>query len=329
VLKEPYSWEKGRLIVQEMTELLTLDLVRQGLVTKKVELSIGYDRESLQVLIPGKGLADTVYAVKTTGRRYAGKVGLDYYGRPSPQHAHGTGNLDRWTNSTRRIRKAILEIFDRTLGDKYEITSPASKYPLESMITAVYRKGTVKASLQTMDTDLPQGVHIDIFSIESVPVNPVARRVKGTLAMGAQYIAVSTLFRKLTNEKKKEFFGQTTAGRINYALRMTVGTLFSFLPAEAWAWLFERAVSCRKDTGLWAVPTDIKHYFGHIMPKDVYYPPIKGTFEDFEINLPHDPDAYLENQYGDYMTIPPEAQREKHWSIGFDLNAGAQETEHD
>ena len=58
---------------------------------------------------------DTVYAVKTTGRRYAGKVGLDYYGRPSPQHAHGTGNLDRWTNSTRRIRKAILEIFDRTV----------------------------------------------------------------------------------------------------------------------------------------------------------------------------------------------------------------------
>ena len=223
----------------------------------------------------------------------------------------------------------FLEIFDRTLGDKYEITSPASKYPLESMITAVYKKGTVKANLQTMDTDLPQGVHIDIFSIESVPVNPVARRIKGTLAMGAQYIAVSTLFRKLSNEKKKEFFFQTTAGRVNYALRMTVGTLFSFLPAEAWAWLFERAVSCRKDTGLWAVPTDIKHYFGHIMPKDVYYPPIKGPFVDFEINLPHDPDAYLENQYGDYMTIPPEAGREKHWAIGFCLDTNAQEKNHE
>ena len=223
----------------------------------------------------------------------------------------------------------FLEIFDRTLGDKYEITSPASKYPLESMITAVYKKGTVKANLQTMDTDLPQGVHIDIFSIESVPLNPVARRIKGTLAMGAQYIAVSTLFRKLSNEKKKEFFFQTPAGRVNYSLRMTVGTLFSFLPAEAWARLFERAVSCRRDTGLWAVPTDIKHYFGHIMPKDVYYPPIKGPFVDFEINLPHNPDAYLENQYGDYMTIPPEAGREKHWAIGFDLGQDAQETSHD
>ena len=73
--------------------------------------------------------------------------------------------------------KRFLEIFDRTLGDKYEITSPASKYPLESMITAVYKKNTVKASLQTMDTDLPQGVHIDIFCIESVPTNAAARRI--------------------------------------------------------------------------------------------------------------------------------------------------------
>ena len=67
------------------------------------------------------------------------------------------------------------------------------------------------------------------------------------------------------------------------------------------------------------MPTDIGHYFGHVMPKNVYYPPVKGQFEDMQINLPHNPDAYLKNQYGDYMTIPPEADREKHWSIGFDL----------
>ena len=53
------------------------------------------------------------------------------------------------------------------------------------------------------------------------------------------------------------------------------------------------------------------------------------TVEDFEIQLPHDPDAYLENQYGDYMTIPPEAERERHWSIGFCLDTEAQEKSHD
>ena len=218
--------------------------------------------------------------------------------------------------------KRFLEIFDEALGDRYEITSPDSRYPLESMITAVYKKGTYKASLSTLDTDLPKGVHIDIFSIDTVPLNPVIRRIKGTTAMGLQYIAVSTLFRKLSSAKKKEFFGQTAAGRINYGIRMTVGTLFSFIPCEKWASWFDRFVSCKKDTGLWAVPTDIGHYFGHIMPKEVYVPPTKGPFMDMEINLPHDTDSYLKNQYGDYMTIPPEADREKHWSIGFDLGGG-------
>ena len=118
VLKEPYSAEKARLIVQEMTELLALDLVRKGLVTKKLELTLGYDRESLRVLVPGKTPADTVYAVSTTGERFEGKVTADPYGRPHPKHAHGTGNLDRWTNSSRRIMQTMLELFDSVVDPR-------------------------------------------------------------------------------------------------------------------------------------------------------------------------------------------------------------------
>ena len=115
VLKEPYSFDKGRLIVQEMTELLVLDLVRKRLVTKKVELTIGYDRESLTVLVPGKTMRDTVYAVSKTGKEYRGAVTADPYGRPHPKHAHGTGNIDRYTNSTRRVMKAVLGVYDRVV----------------------------------------------------------------------------------------------------------------------------------------------------------------------------------------------------------------------
>ena len=38
---------------------------------------------------------------------------LDYYGRPAPEHAHGTGNLDRWTSSTRRIMETMMALYDR------------------------------------------------------------------------------------------------------------------------------------------------------------------------------------------------------------------------
>ena len=113
VLAEPYDAEKTRLIVREMTELLALDLVRKRVVTKCITLTLNYDRESIRPLHPGRTAADTVYAVAKTGKPYRGTVGLDYYGRPCPHHAHGTGSLERWTSSTRRIMDCMMELYDR------------------------------------------------------------------------------------------------------------------------------------------------------------------------------------------------------------------------
>ena len=100
VLMEPYDFEKCRVIVQEMTELLVLDLVSKHLVTKQVVLTIGYDRESL---------------TGERGKNYTGSVVKDYYGRPVPKHAHGSANLDRYTSSTKAIMQAMLSIYDRTV----------------------------------------------------------------------------------------------------------------------------------------------------------------------------------------------------------------------
>lgn len=108
VLMEPYTFDKAKLITREMTELLVLDLVKKGLVTKKIELTIGYDRTSITTTsLPG------LYNISKTGKPYKGKVGTDHYGRPCPKHAHGTGNLDSWTSSTRRIMDCMMELYDR------------------------------------------------------------------------------------------------------------------------------------------------------------------------------------------------------------------------
>ena len=111
VLMEPYPADKARLIVQEMTELLALDLVRKRMVTKKVELTVGYDRTSIT---PSPVLKNT-WLVARTGEVYQGRVKPDPYGRPQPDHAHGTGNLDRWTSSSRRLMEAMTELYDRMI----------------------------------------------------------------------------------------------------------------------------------------------------------------------------------------------------------------------
>ena len=76
VLKCAYNFEKGKLIVREMTDLLSLDLVDKRLLTDQIVLSIGF-------------------------------------GRNGPAALHGSANLGRHTSSTRQIIDAAMSIYDR------------------------------------------------------------------------------------------------------------------------------------------------------------------------------------------------------------------------
>jgi DNA polymerase V len=104
VLTCPYDCEKARLVVQEMTDLLVLDLVDKGLVTDQMVLTVGYDVENLTNPVQRK--------------MYRGEITVDRYGRKIPKHAHGTTNLDRQTSSTQIIIRAVLELFDRIINEK-------------------------------------------------------------------------------------------------------------------------------------------------------------------------------------------------------------------
>ena len=99
VLHCPYDFDKARLIVKEMTDLMVLDLVDKGLVTDQIVLTVGYDVENL--------------TNAKRRNRYNGVVTTDRYGRKVPKHAHGTANLERQTSSTILITEAVLDLYDR------------------------------------------------------------------------------------------------------------------------------------------------------------------------------------------------------------------------
>ena len=115
ILMEPYGHDKARLIVREMTELLILDLVKKDVVTKKIELTIGYDRSSITYEYKGPTLKDSTFKISKTGDIYSGTVTLDHYGRPCTKHAHGTGNLESWTSSTKKIVNCMMDVYDRII----------------------------------------------------------------------------------------------------------------------------------------------------------------------------------------------------------------------
>ena len=102
VLHCAYNYEKTKLIVKEMTELLTLDLALKGLVTNQIVLTIGYDIENL--IDP------------EISKNYKGEITIDRYGRKVPKHAHGTINIDHKTSSTKTIMEAVMELYERIIN---------------------------------------------------------------------------------------------------------------------------------------------------------------------------------------------------------------------
>lgn len=104
VLHCPYEFDKARLVVKEMIDLMALDLVDKGLVTSQIVLTIGYDIENM--------------TDKNRSQSYKGTVTTNYYGKKVPKPAHGTTNLPKRTSSTTLITNAVMELYDKIENKK-------------------------------------------------------------------------------------------------------------------------------------------------------------------------------------------------------------------
>ena len=102
VLQSPYPFEKAKLVIREMADLMALDLVDKELVTDQLVLTVGYDIENL--------------TNPEISKKYKGAVTTDQYGRKIPKQAHGTENLDKQTNSAKLITDAAANLFDRIVN---------------------------------------------------------------------------------------------------------------------------------------------------------------------------------------------------------------------
>ena len=104
VLNQPYTPEKARVVVREMTDAMALKLVAHRLVTNQLVLTIGYDTESL--------------SRPEARQQYHGPVSTDRYGRQVPKHAHGTANLNGYSSSSREMTDAVSELYDRIVNQE-------------------------------------------------------------------------------------------------------------------------------------------------------------------------------------------------------------------
>ena len=95
VLSTPYPYDKAKLIVREMAEILMFRLTEKKLVAESITLEVGYDRENVD-----KGC-------------YRGLTQTDRYGRVIPKAAHGTVRFDAPTNLGSTIINESAKLFER------------------------------------------------------------------------------------------------------------------------------------------------------------------------------------------------------------------------
>lgn len=107
VLHEAYDYDKARVIVKEMIDSLSLDMVEKKVVTNQLGLYIGYDRENI----------DNSKILEN----YKGEIVFDMYGRMVPKSAHGSINLDIFTSSTKKLTDSILSLFDEIVNKDLSI----------------------------------------------------------------------------------------------------------------------------------------------------------------------------------------------------------------
>ena len=108
VLPSPYDAETGRLVVWEMAERLSYELLSGDLVCGSVGVTIGYDRE---------GMPDN----------WTGPIERDRYGRLAPAMTHASAQITDMggapvrSNSARKLTEAAMKAYDRAIRRELKV----------------------------------------------------------------------------------------------------------------------------------------------------------------------------------------------------------------
>jgi len=97
VLSKSYSYTKAKVVIKEMAEKLTYDMLSKNLMTTGITLDIGYDSENVD-------------------ENYTGPIQIDHYGRAVPKSAHGSYSFKTACFSENKLVKEVADLFDRIVN---------------------------------------------------------------------------------------------------------------------------------------------------------------------------------------------------------------------
>ena len=208
----------------------------------------------------------------------------------------------------------LIRVYEEgRVDDKYLFIYPNKKKDVKNTFLKIYLKGTICKEIFDDDKSFPMNVYIDVFPMDFAPNSKLLRKIKALASDFLQAVCTCTLYYQYHSRNMELFAQQDDVAKKRYILRLRIGRLFSFFSHKKWVCLFDRFNAKSPRSSFMTIPPGRNHYLKETLPIEVFLPVKEVVFEGMKAYVPGGYDTYLSHLYGDYMKLPPENKRERHF----------------
>ncbi len=206
------------------------------------------------------------------------------------------------------VAPAVLE------GSGYGVYLPGQTSNYAAFFAKVYKIGTRFIDRPTAEADFDQGIFIDVFNYMQLDSDP--RKAEQQIRATSYWQKMSYVYHIAhpnipSSIPAKGIVRVALAGAHKIAKRtQSPEKIFQH---------FQTAYAKGNGQGRWMNPAFPTH--GQY-DTDTLFPTTMLPFEDMVVPVPHNSHQYLIDQYGDYMTLPPETERHSHIPLVLDFGNG-------
>lgn len=205
----------------------------------------------------------------------------------------------------------FCECFLAKYGDKYEIHDSKTPGYCKPM-ARVCLKGSRYRDYD--EEGVNDGFFVDLFRIENYPDNVLIRTIHGVMCTWLGFCLSCRVFFACRKSRLRIAKANPKVAKVFY-FKIFVGALLSFLTTDAWVKLTWKCYAlCKNGHSKYVgLPAGRKHYFGELYLRQGMVDSVMMPFEGYQWRVSKDYDTYFRVLYGsDYMTPPPENEREHH-----------------
>lgn len=204
----------------------------------------------------------------------------------------------------RKDYDAFLKYASVELPDGYFLQSFFTEKESPFYFSKVRKNNTKFVEYYLRDLNIHHGLFIDIFPFDNVPDNPILKKLHFKLCRFLYQLYLSKSLKTVCSSRfeRKENYKTVIRKALHYLLA-PVPKSFLFKLLDSSVQMFNNK-KCK----------EISHIVRRRLRVKIndLYPIATLPFEDFQMPVPRNFDAYLSAQYGDYKTIPDEDKRYGH-----------------